>query len=440
MARRKLGKKKPNVSLHFCVTKWECPHDMRNRLRTLLVFLLLTPGFLVLYGQDARCLFDMEQHQDPGRMEREHRIQDRIRDGRVGLRNTLTIPIVFHVVYFNASQNLPDEVLYSQVDALNRDFAHASDNLGNYPQAIRALGVDTDIRFCIAAVNPQGEAQVGILRVNTLDPWIANTFFANGRRSLHYDAEGGSSAWDPARYLNIWVTNYGDLLGRAYFPGEAPYPEEDGIILNYRYTGTLKLEADAAPYDRGHSLTHEIGHYFSLLHIWGPGTGSCATDDLVEDTPLQALPYFDCPSIPQESCGSEDLFMNFMDFTDDRCLAFFTPGQRDRMHAALIEFRSGLLDGNTRCPAITGNPASDLDNNLLVYFDRTDGKIIAEFDQNTGEEIEVMVFAMDGRLIRSDQFQNQFIYWVGTDRFPPGVFIMYFKNDYDSYVVRIPVY
>src|SRR5205085_4332233 len=94
-------------------------------------------------------------------------------------------------------------------------------------------------------------------------------------------------------------------------------------------TGTVE-----APYDKGRTATHEIGHYFNLRHIWGDS--NCG-NDLVDDTPIHNTYNFGCPSFPDNSsCGGTVhpmMTMNYMDYTDDPCMFMFTNGQKTRMQA-----------------------------------------------------------------------------------------------------------
>ena len=106
----------------------------------------------------------------------------------------------------------------------------------------------------------------------------------------------------------------------------------------------------AAPYDLGRTGTHEVGHYFNLDHVWGPGNGGCGQDDGVADTPLQSAPNYSCPSFPEtDNCSGLPngvMFSNYMDYVDDACMTIFTTGQKTRMLAALNGPRSSLLSSN----------------------------------------------------------------------------------------------
>ena len=156
----------------------------------------------------------------------------------------------------------------------------------------------------------------------------------------------------------MWVCQLaGGLLGCAQFPGGPA--ETDGVVILYTGFGTTGTAAP--PFDRGRTATHEIGHWLNLFHIWGDdGTGCNGTDE-VGDTPNAAGPNFGCPAFPHVTCSNGpdgDMFMNYMDYTDDTCMFMFTAGQVTRMQAALDGPRSSI--GSTVMPATSVTAAHDL--------------------------------------------------------------------------------
>jgi hypothetical protein len=155
-------------------------------------------------------------------------------------------------------------------------------------------------------------------------------------------AAGGSDAFSPKKYLNIWVcTLAGGLLGYAQFPG-GPVSTDGVVVLNTAFgtKGSAK-----APFNKGRTTTHEVGHYFNLRHIWGD-TEDCSGGDLVADTPNAETPNFGKPTFPHVSCSngpSGDMFMNYMDYVDDAAMFMFTAGQVQRMHVTCDGPRKGLF-------------------------------------------------------------------------------------------------
>jgi hypothetical protein len=148
---------------------------------------------------------------------------------------------------------------------------------------------------------------------------------------MKYSAQGGDNAWDSKKYLNIWVCNLlGRSLGYSSLPGSQA--DRDGVVIQYNVFGTTGTLT--APFNKGRTLTHEVGHWLGLKHLWGDAT--CG-DDGIADTPPQQNFNNGCPSFPHiSSCsvnGNGDMFMNFMDFTDDACMNMFTKGQVVKMRS-----------------------------------------------------------------------------------------------------------
>ena len=146
---------------------------------------------------------------------------------------------------------------------------------------------------------------------------------------MKFSVHGGDDGWDSRNYLNIWVCRLQGFLGYASNPG-CP-SEMDGVVISSSVFGTINTEA---PYHMGRTAVHEIGHWLGLKHIWGD---SFCGDDLVEDTPRQGSFTKGCPEGKfLSSCDNAplgDMYMNYMDFTDDACMNLFTIGQKQRMLA-----------------------------------------------------------------------------------------------------------
>ena len=278
-----------------------------------------------------------------------------------------TIPVVIHVLYKTSSENISDEQVYSQMTSLNDDFRALNNDLSSLPSNFEPLVSDMQIEFCLAQVDPNGNSTSGINRVSTNQ----NSFSYNN--NMKFSSSGGVDAWDTDSYLNIWVCNLNNLLGYAQFPGGDA--STDGVVVANTAFGSTGIAQ--APYNLGRTLTHEIGHWLNLRHIWGDS--NCG-NDFVDDTPTHQEANYGCPNYPQESCNNGpdgDLFMNYMDYTNDACMYMFTTGQRTRMTSALLNSRSSLLN-STACSigAIVGctdsnaanyNPDATQDDNSCEY-------------------------------------------------------------------------
>jgi hypothetical protein len=65
----------------------------------------------------------------------------------------------------------------------------------------------------------------------------------------------------------------------------------------------------------------------------------------VPDTPNAAGPNFGTPTFPKISCGNGpngDMFVNYMDYTDDAGMFMLTTQQVIRMRTAIDASRKGL--------------------------------------------------------------------------------------------------
>ena len=237
----------------------------------------------------------------------------------------INVPVVVHLLYNTTVQNISQQQVLSQMDALNKDFARLNDDKVNTPDVFKVFAADARIKFCLAQVDPQGKQTDGIIRKYT----STQSFTADDAMKNHLS--GGDDAWDCKKYLNIWVCSLGGRsLGYATPPGGPA--DKDGVVIAYDVFGTVGNVR--SPFDKGRTATHEIGHWLGLIHVWGDA--DCG-DDGVDDTPKQQSYNFGCPSFPHvTSCspnGNGDMFMNYMDFSDDGCMNIFTIGQKKRMRA-----------------------------------------------------------------------------------------------------------
>jgi hypothetical protein len=235
------------------------------------------------------------------------------------------IKTVVHVVYKDSSQNISDAQINSQIKVLNQDFRAKNTDKKKTPSVWSGLVADSQVEFTLYKVT----------RTQT----TKSSFGTDD--GVKRASSGGVAPLNPSRYLNMWVCSLGGgLLGYAQFPG-GPKPT-DGVVINYLAFGTQGTAQ--APFNKGRTATHEVGHYLNLRHIWGD-TEDCTGSDLVADTPNCAGPNFETPTFPKVSCNNGpngDMFMNYMDYVDDAAMFMFTPQQVARMRTALDGPRSGL--------------------------------------------------------------------------------------------------
>ena len=245
------------------------------------------------------------------------------------------IRVVVHAVYNTASENISVAQIKSQIAALNRDYRAKNKDKSKAPGVWTGLVTDANIQFALAKTDPQGKPTNGITRTKT-----DATSFADDD-AVKVRTRGGVDPWPTDRYLNIWVCSLGGgLLGYAQFP-HGPVDTDGVVILNTAFgtNGTAHT-----PYNLGRTVTHEVGHWLNLRHIWGD-TPNCSGGDSVDDTPNAATPNFGKPTFPHVSCHNGpngDMFMNYMDYVDDAAMFMFTAQQVSRMQAALSGPRASI--------------------------------------------------------------------------------------------------
>lgn len=243
-------------------------------------------------------------------------------------RNVLyVIPIVFHVLHQNGTENISDAQILNQMEILNKDFNMLNEDLSTVvSQFVGRIG-NAQIEFRLAQTDPQGNPTNGIDRIFTTQTNVG-------------DDNSKLNPWPRDRYLNVWTANQingaAGAAAYAYLPpsvNNAGAANIDGIITNHRYVGSI----GTSQISRQHTLSHEIGHFLNLLHPWGPTNtpnlqSNCGTDDGVTDTPNTIGTLGTC-NTSQITCGSLDNIQNIMDYASCDCM--FTQGQVARMHATL---------------------------------------------------------------------------------------------------------
>jgi len=272
------------------------------------------------------------------------------------------IPVVVHVVWNTAAQNISDAQIASQIDVLNRDFRRTNPDVSNTPAVFLPLTADSRIEFFLATIGPDGNPTNGITRRQT----TVASFGSND--AVKSQASGGTDAWPSANYLNMWVCPLGGgLLGYAQFPGGPA--ATDGVVILQSAFGTVGTAAP--PFHLGRTATHEIGHWLNLNHIWGDDGTGCSGTDNVADTPNQAGGNTGRPTFPHVSCNNGpngDMFMNYMDYVDDPAMFMFTAGQVERMQACLDGARNTFDIGGGATPRASSSPVVSWGANRIDAF------------------------------------------------------------------------
>ncbi|MBF05046.1 MAG: zinc metalloprotease [Flavobacterium sp.] len=254
--------------------------------------------------------------EDPGLAQRMKEIEletkQFISEGRI-VNGVLEIPVVFNVLYRTSAENISQSQLQSQIDVLNNDFrgSNSDYNASNPYNSVRGA---INVRFVLDKV---------VRKQTTKTSWGTND-------AMKRTSSGGIAPTSPTTKLNYWVcTIGGGILGYAQFPGGSS--STDGVVIDSKYTGTNGTAT--YPFNKGRTATHEVGHWMNLRHIWGDAT--CGTD-YVSDTPTHNAPNYGVPSTGHRSTCSGtplEMYMNYMDYTDDRGMYMFSKGQVSRMAA-----------------------------------------------------------------------------------------------------------
>lgn len=309
-------------------------------------------------------------------------------------RAVINIPVVFHVVYGNATENISTTRIFEQLTVLNEDYRKTNADAGNVPAAWQSIAADCEINFCLAQQDPNGNWTTGINRVST----SVTSFSTND--NVKHASSGGADAWDRDSYLNIWVCDLGSgLLGYAQFPSGAA--STDGVVLDYAYTGKTGA---SAPYNKGRTATHEVGHWLGLRHIWGDDGSGCSGSDGVSDTPNQADENYGCftvGSVQTDGCSPSApgvMWSNYMDYTDDACMYFFTTGQKTKMWTNLNGARFPL-QSSVGC-VLAGVEDLSLTHVFSIYPSPSNGQLTLDFGNAAPADYDITVYNTLGEQVK----------------------------------------
>ncbi|MEO8823405.1 MAG: M43 family zinc metalloprotease [Ginsengibacter sp.] len=354
---------------------------------------------------------------------------------RTLLKNEIiNIPVIVHVLYNNNQQNISDAQVISQINSLNNDFRRKNADTVNTPAAFRSVAADTRIQFCLAKVDPNGKYTTGIIHKYTTQ----SQFQADD--AMKFSAQGGDDAWDGSRYLNIWVCNlFGRTLGYAVLPGSPA--EKDGVVIQYNAFGTIGNLTP--PFDKGRTTTHEIGHWLGLQHLWGDT--DCG-DDGIPDTPPQQGSNSGCPSFPHlSSCSNNpngDMFMDYMDFTNDACMNMFTNGQKEEMRSLFVEggFRNSFL-GSIECDSTNaeGGPLPKEEGKLKITLYPNPASSILNISSNIDSEVVghvLRLYDASGKLCLTQIIQSQNTI-LNVSRLTPGMYILKIEGKSGPHIFKM---
>ncbi len=370
----------------------------------------------------------------------ENYIQESANSANKGTGQTI-LPIVFHVVLTQAeidqiggTQGIYDRVV-KQLDVINTDYNARNSDSSAIPTVFKPLFGKVGISFALAHRTPTGTGTIGVeIRV------AASNFtgFSPLTGDMKHNSTGGLDPWDNTKYINVWVVNItgGSVLGFGYSPNYADnlgVPQETGVVIHYGTLGkkTATLEYYVSGADKGRTLTHELGHFFNLWHVWGNtavGSGVCTDDDGVSDTPPQKDANQSCPSFPKTNCTNSnggEMFMNYMDYPGDACVHMFSKGQVTRMQAQIAT--NGPSYQLTQHPELLLWPTdvSDLDrnNSVDVYPNPASDMVYVSLNASHSELKSINIVNYLGQLvISSKETSNNGIYTFNLSGLPKGMY------------------
>lgn len=414
------------------------------------------PGFKTSYDQQTKraLQLDAERLMEKN-LDRRKKV---IRDTMYYYDTVYTIPVVFHVLYNVANENLHDSLLISQMEVLNRDFNRWNSDTVKTRAIFKSRAGSARIQFEFAKVDPNGLATNGIVRKTTTRTTFGST--GGGIQDLmKSSSSGGDDPWDPAKYLNIWVcdlsvNNQDALLGYAFPPYGHPSwtssswvaDNRQGVVLHYKVVGRNNPRATGviASSNKGRCAVHEVGHFFGLRHIWADdqfSSNKCLVDDYIDDTPVQGIGAgFTC-NLGGNTCiepknDLPDMFENYMDYSTEACQNLFTKRQVQMMRTSITDFRTELP---IKTDIITRMRIFDtvVYDEILIYPKQTESDIVVEIrNEDIVDVLEIQFYNLLGQVMTEPRSLTTNETYFDTQSWADGYYVAILKRKSDGKVVR----
>lgn len=374
------------------------------------------------------------------------------------------IPVIFHIIHSGQAvgtlYNISEAQIVSQITSLNEDYRKLNTDFNTWvtQSSFSNVSADCEINFCLAKVSPTGAvlAEPGIERIQAsskgwTNPPYVDTYIESTIKPNSY--------WDPSKYLNIWVVFMNDnTLGYAQFPtipnssnptigdlnGAGGDANTDGVVLEYRAVGNTG--AAEAPFNKGRTATHEIGHWLGLYHI--NGDSNCG-NDYCSDTPTQKDLSSGCPatvgSTSASGCSASPnppgkMYQNYMDYSDDKCMVMFTSAQKTRMQTVMSTcVRRSSLNSSTVCTVPTAVAEYQSVVSFELFPNPTYGELSVEVALVNTQDYTISVLNALGQTIK----QIQQVYTSGEkisidlSEFNPGIYFVSLQTSSGYKVKRV---
>ncbi len=372
---------------------------------------------------------------------KEKKLQDHItiNKNKIEKRSIITIPVVVHVLYNSQNENISEEQIHSQLTVLNNDFNFKNENKLDSTHPFFKLCKEANIKFNLAKIDPKGNPTTGITRTYTTQKdWKEEEF-----DRIKFSDSSGVDNWDPTSYLNIWVANLdtnSTVLGFASFPDQLDsLPAYDGLVIRHQAFGTTGTVGKNGFIGNkyGRTATHEIGHWLNLWHIWGDE--KCG-DDLVADTEPADTSNFGCPDFPHSpnnSCGSSEygeMYMNFMDYTDDDCMNMFTIGQIERMKGSLSYYRNKIMQKGENIASL-----KNITNNkqIQIYPNPNQGRFTISISKISNDNLEIILVDILGNKIKIFDNETDLNIPISIDYLQNGVYFLKINQEGNHYEIKV---
>lgn len=359
---------------------------------------------------------------------------------------SITVPVVFHVILtqdeinsIGGTQGIYDRVA-AQIGVLNDDYNARNSDSSQIPSAFKNLYGNARISFGVAHRKSDGAGTTGV-EIKVAPSGF--TGYIPQDEHLKETSNGGLDAWDKNTYINVWVVNIqgGSVLGYSYsndFAAALNSPNLAGIVLHYQTLGRENssniTQNWISNYNKGRTLTHEMGHYFDLWHIWGKtgdaSTSDCSDSDYIDDTPNQSNATEVCETYPlYDQCtttGKGVLFCDFMDYVPDACMHLFTTDQALHMYAQLAP--GGMAYGLTQHPEVLSWPTDvttiEKNNAFDVFPNPSNGVINVNFATTPQHLQSVTVLSLAGQVLMQVPFNGQRNYSMDMSTMARGMYII----------------